>query len=134
MRRVGGWLGLGLLVSILAVGGCASSHEEKERTESDVEDLRPVPPEPDPELVAQGEKLFAELNCGACHRVSGSEEPPRGPEEGPDLAGIGLKRTESWLRSHILNPRPHKVDSPMPGFAVTDDQLDAIVAYLESLR
>ncbi len=134
MVRLSIWVGFGLLVVGLSTFGCASSEETPSEPAEKAEDMNPIPPEPDPELAAAGEKLFSEFNCKACHQVTGGDEAARGPEDGPDLHGIGLKRTQAWLRSHILNPRPHTVDSPMPGFAVNEDQLDAVVAYLQSLR
>ncbi|MEQ8766112.1 MAG: cytochrome c [Planctomycetota bacterium] len=118
---------------LLMLCACQSSDEKAPTAPDDISMETPLA-EPDPEMAAQGEDLFGKLNCKACHQTTGGEEAARGPEEGPNLGGIGMRRAASWLRSHILNPRPHTVDSPMPGFTVTDDQLDALVAYLQSLQ
>jgi cytochrome c5 len=51
----------------------------------------------DEELAEQGEKLFREKGCSACHafgvRMSG-----------PDLKGVSMRRTAEWMEHQILEP------------------------------
>jgi cytochrome c oxidase subunit 2 len=89
-----------------------------------------------------GKELFASLGCATCHRfdVQG---------RGPNLAGIYNKpvlledgRTvtadENYVRESILNPTAKIVNGfkqIMPTFQgiVSDEQLNALVAYVKSL-
>ena len=74
-----------------------------------------------------GKELFASLGCATCHRfdVQG---------RGPNLAGI----YENYVRESILNPTAKIVNDfkpIMPTFQgiVSDEQLNALVAYVKSL-
>jgi len=89
-----------------------------------------------------GKELFASLGCATCHRfdVQG---------RGPDLTGVYNKpvlledgRTviadENYLRESIVNPTAKIVNGfkpVMPTFQgiVSDEQLNALVAYVKSL-
>ena len=94
-------------------------------------------------LAVTGEKLFAEMGCGTCHR---SDTQGRGP----DLAGLYGKKVlledgrtltadEDYLRESILTPGAKIVSGfkpIMPTFQglVGDEQLNALVAYIKSLN
>jgi len=99
---------------------------------------------PPPESpAAAGEKLFTELNCVTCHR-------PDSAGRGPVLVGIFGKPVklatgdtvvadESYVRESILNPAARVVagyQPVMPTYQgqVTEEQLIALVAYVESLQ
>ncbi|MFY9560799.1 MAG: cytochrome c oxidase subunit II [Terriglobales bacterium] len=93
-------------------------------------------------LAVTGEKLFSELGCVTCHR---SDTQGRGP----NLAGVFGKpvlledgRTvtadENYVRESILEPGAKIVQGfkpVMPTFQgqVSDEQLNALVAYVKSL-
>jgi cytochrome c oxidase subunit 2 len=93
-------------------------------------------------LAVTGQRLFAELGCSTCHR---SDTQGRGP----DLLGLFAKtvlledgRTvtadENYLRESILTPGAKVVSGfkpIMPTFQgmVSDEQLNALVAYIKSL-
>src|SRR5215471_19766695 len=93
-------------------------------------------------LSATGEKIFAELGCATCHR---SDTQGRGP----NLQGVFGKpvqledgRTitadENYLRESILDPGSKVVKGfkpVMPTFQglVSEEQLNALVAYLKSM-
>ncbi|HWT78282.1 MAG TPA: cytochrome c, partial [Candidatus Methylomirabilis sp.] len=94
-------------------------------------------------LTVTGEKLFSELGCVTCHR---SDTQGRGP----NLAGVFGKsvlledgRTvtadEDYVRESILDPAAKVVKGfkpVMPTFQgqVSDEQLNALVAYVKSLN
>jgi cytochrome c oxidase subunit 2 len=94
-------------------------------------------------LAVTGEKLFSELGCITCHR---SDTQGRGP----NLVGVFGKpvlledgRTvnadENYVRESILEPAAKIVNGfkpVMPTFQgqVTDEQLNALVAYVKSLN
>jgi cytochrome c oxidase subunit 2 len=93
-------------------------------------------------LSATGEKLFAELGCATCHR---NDTQGRGPSlqgvfGSPVLLADGRTVTadENYVRESILDPGAKVVNGfkpVMPTFQglVTEEQLNALVAYVKSL-
>jgi cytochrome c oxidase subunit 2 len=93
-------------------------------------------------LSATGEKIFAELGCPTCHR---SDIQGRGPNlQGLFGKSVQLQdgRTviadENYIRESILDPGAKIVSGYkplMPTFQglVTEEQLNALVAYIKSL-
>jgi len=95
-----------------------------------------------PPLQETGQQLFASLGCSTCHRTDVQGR-------GPNLTGIYNKpvlledgRTviadENYVRESILNPTAKIVSGfkpVMPTFQgiVSDEQLNALVAYVKSL-
>jgi cytochrome c oxidase subunit II len=91
--------------------------------------------------VAQGKSLAQSKGCVACHTVTGA------PGVGPTWKGLyGKTETmadgstalvdEAYLKEFILNPQARVVKgfSPiMPKIPLNDDELAAIVAYIQSL-
>jgi mono/diheme cytochrome c family protein len=92
-------------------------------------------------LTAADGKSLAQQYCSACHRVTQEQaQPPdvvvdtgSGPEtfQAPNFARIAARtdRTEAQLRERILNPH-----YPMRAQQFIPEELDAIVAYILSLR
>lgn len=92
--------------------------------------------------VAQGRALAQAKGCAACHTVDG------GPGVGPSWKGLFGKQEnlegggtvqvdEAFLRSFIRNPQSRDIKgfpNVMPPQPVTDAELDALVAYIQSLR
>jgi mono/diheme cytochrome c family protein len=92
-------------------------------------------PKPDPKLVQQGQKVFAENKCTMCHSIEG-----KGNKAGV-LDGVGSRLTEAEIREWLVNPAEMmKKAKPAPKRKVTQhpklspENLDALVAYLRSLR
>lgn len=77
----------------------------------------------DGELVATGRRLFL-MNCAHCHGDDATGD------EGPDLHG--LRKTDARLRLLISNGI--KGEMPRFGAKLAQGDLDALVAYLNSLR
>jgi cytochrome c oxidase subunit II len=89
-----------------------------------------------------GKALFAQLGCATCHR---SDVQGRGPNlnglyNKPVLLEDGrtVVADDNYLRESILNPTAKIVkgfNTAMPTFQgiVSDDQLNALVAYVKSL-
>ena len=71
-----------------------------------------------------GAQLFNERGCENCHRIAGY-----GGRRGPDLSTVGDRRTEEQLTIRIL-----KGGTNMPAFGstLTPDEVDALVAFLQS--
>jgi cbb3-type cytochrome oxidase cytochrome c subunit len=55
---------------------------------------------------------------------------------GPDLAGIGAKRTVDWLMEQIREPQSHRPGSRMPSYGdkISEEDLRALATYLASLK
>lgn len=98
---------------------------------------------------AAGRKVFAAMECFACHEVkgetfSGDAHPARRP--GPALTGMGAHHPAEYFAESIVNPNRVIVRgsgytgpdglSTMPSYAesMTVRQLVDVVAYLRSLR
>jgi cytochrome c oxidase subunit 2 len=97
---------------------------------------------PSAPLPEQGKQLFASLGCSTCHRF---DVQGRGPNlqnafGKPVLLGDGRTVTmdDNYVRESILNPTAKIVSGfkpIMPTFQglVSDEQLNALVAYVKSL-
>lgn len=92
--------------------------------------------------VAQGRALAQAKGCAACHTVDGSGgvgptwKGLFGKQE--NLEGGGTVHVdEAFLREFIRNPQSRDIKgfpNVMPPLPVTDTELDALVAYIKTLR
>ncbi len=90
--------------------------------------------------VAAGRHIFETEACTNCHTIAGTAA--RGTY-GPDLthlasrttiaAGAALNTPEN-LRAWIQNPDTFKPGAMMPAMQLDNEQIDELVAYLETLR
>lgn len=96
-----------------------------------------APAEPD---AAAGYAAFAALGCANCHAVRGT---PYQGQAGPDLTHLASRRTlaagtlpntRGDLAAWVADPQRVKPGNRMPPVPMTGPQLQAIVAYLESLN
>jgi cytochrome c oxidase subunit II len=87
-----------------------------------------------------GERVFEATACVNCHTVSGT---PAIGKFGPDLTHLmsrdtiaagAAPNTPETLRLWIKNPDAIKPGSKMPAMGLSDQDLDAVTAYLETLR
>jgi cytochrome c oxidase subunit 2 len=90
--------------------------------------------------VADGRRVFESTACINCHTVSGTVATG---QFGPDLThlmsrdtiGSGIiPNTVDNLRAWIRNPDSLKPGSRMPSMGLTDQDVDAVTAYLATLR
>ena len=89
---------------------------------------------------SQGQRIFETTACINCHTVEGTVA---NGHFGPDLthlmsrdtiaAGAAMNTPEN-LRQWILNPNAIKPGSLMPAMQLSDQDLDALTAYLGTLR
>jgi cytochrome c oxidase subunit 2 len=99
--------------------------------------------EPPPgSAAAEGAELFQQFpggSCLACHGIGSNE----GDRVGPNLSHFGSRTTfgagmfpndpellERWLR----NPGAMKAGAKMPNYNLSNDHIEALVAYLQSLE
>lgn len=101
-----------------------------------------APPGEGGEAAGQGEALFQELGCGGCHMAQDTSIAPSlvgvAGETVPLEDGSTITADEEYLRQSIVEPLAHIVQGYqpiMPSFAdrVDDEQLAALVAYIQSL-
>ena len=93
----------------------------------------------DPKVKA-GKHVFETTSCINCHAVSGTAADGR---FGPDLSHLmsrhtiasgAAENTPANLRLWIQNPDAIKPGSLMPAMKLSDADLDAVTAYVETLR
>jgi cytochrome c oxidase subunit 2 len=93
-------------------------------------------------LAAQGERLYRQLGCAACHSAGSTVRAPALDglygKAVPQSDGAVILADEAYLRDSILKPRARIVagyDSVMPSYEgkITEDELIAVVAYIKSL-
>jgi len=90
--------------------------------------------------VSEGQRIFETTACINCHTVSGTVASGR---FGPDLTHLmsrdtiaagAASNTPENLRLWIRNPNAIKPGSLMPAMELEEKDLDALTAYLETLR
>ena len=93
------------------------------------------------DLARRGEQLFMTGACAGCHTIAGT---PAQATVGPNLTRFGsrltvgagvLENTPEHLARWVRNAQEIKIGVAMPSFTnLSQDQIDALVAYLESLK
>jgi cytochrome c oxidase subunit 2 len=95
---------------------------------------------PSNEKEKRGYALFMSNTCIMCHNISGT---PANGQVGPDLSHVGsrpriagayLQNNRTNLVHWILNAQQIKAGSRMPEHHLAEEEVDAIAAYLESLK
>lgn len=98
-------------------------------------------------LAAEGKALFESAGCIACHAINGFSSTAGGPANvrvGPNLTHFASRKTfagglfdnadaealAAWLR----NPQAAKQGAQMPNLGLSEEQIEALVAYLQSLK
>lgn len=101
---------------------------------------RAVAPAPSTQAAAEGERVFMREACAGCHTIRGTQAVGA---LGPDLTDFGARRwigavtvrnTPSQLATWIRDSQHAKPGNLMPPFALDDEDIDALVAYLQELR
>jgi cytochrome c oxidase subunit 2 len=89
---------------------------------------------------AKGLALFQQLSCASCHAVKGTSATA---QVAPDLTHIAGRRqlaagivdnTPDNLHRWLANPGSVKPGVLMPNFNLTDEQVNQLVAYFETLK
>ena len=92
------------------------------------------------DVVSEGQRVFETTACINCHAVAGTMAKGR---FGPDLTHLmsretiaagAAQNTPENLRRWIQRPDAIKPGSLMPAMELNDRELDAVTAYLETLR
>jgi cytochrome c oxidase subunit 2 len=80
-------------------------------------------------LVEQGKKLFVSQGCYGCHTVGAMGTPI-----GPDLTHEGRRRSEAYLLAWLRDPTSQKPTAHMPRIELAPGDIEALAAFLDSLR
>ncbi len=78
----------------------------------------------------QAKRLMIESGCHGCHEIKGYTELPK---VGPELGRIAQKTNPQWIYRWVRNPKDYNPHTRMPTFLFTDDQAEAVTAYLMGL-
>lgn len=96
--------------------------------------------QPDDPVKARGQQLFLSSRCVICHKIVGT---PAGSIAGPDLTHVAsrqtigagtLPNTRDHLSSWIANPQQIKPGIRMPPNNFNSEDIESLLAYLESLQ
>jgi cytochrome c oxidase subunit II len=80
-------------------------------------------------LIEQGKQLFFTQGCFGCHTVGKVGTPI-----GPDLSHVGAQYALSYLTGWLRDPASQKHTAHMPKIDLTEEEIQALAAYLSSLR
>jgi mono/diheme cytochrome c family protein len=86
------------------------------------------------DLKAKGEKVYADQKCSLCHSITG-----KGNAKGA-LDGVGSQLSEADIRAWITDAAGMTTKSgatrkpAMKQYSLQKDEVDALVAYLTSLK
>jgi cytochrome c oxidase subunit II len=95
---------------------------------------------PTDSLMARGQQVFLSKPCVMCHTIRGT---PAGSRVGPELTHIATRPTiaagtlemnRGNLAGWVVDAQSIKPGSRMPPNSLTSEELDALLAYLESLK
>ena len=96
--------------------------------------------EPADAKAVRGKELFQSTSCAMCHAIQGTLA---NAQKGPDLTHVAsrqtlaagtLKNTPQELAGWITNPQTYKPGTNMPATHLSAEDIDALVAYLGSLK
>lgn len=79
--------------------------------------------------VAAGKEIYQEYACYGCHKIAG-----KGGEMGPDLSDVGSRLQPEYLAAFLQNPQTFIPGTPMKISALWEEEVQALVAYLMSLK
>jgi len=75
-------------------------------------------------------RLVGESGCFGCHEIKGYLDMPK---IGPQLNQLVVKDSPDWLFRWVRNPKDYNPHTRMPNFKFSDDQAQAIAAFLWSV-
>jgi cytochrome c oxidase subunit II len=114
--------------------------EPREDFEAWVEREKQPAPEPQTDPAFQGQQVFMETTCHFCHTIQGTNAAG---VVGPDLTHIAsrltlaagsLENNRGNMGGWIMDPQSLKPGVLMPPTDLTGEELQALLAYLDTLR
>jgi cytochrome c oxidase subunit 2 len=114
--------------------------ETKNEFDRWIQEQQKVPAPPVDSIGQRGMRLFSERACASCHSISGTAAISH---IGPDLTHLAsrktlisgvLPNTQRNIYLWLQNPQKLKKGSHMPNFILSNNELEALVKYLEELK
>jgi len=84
---------------------------------------------PGPAVMERGEAAFRKNGCYGCHIIQKFGTPI-----GPNLTQVGRKYQPEYLARWLRDPSQQRPSAHMPALELTEDDVQALAAYLGSLR
>lgn len=81
---------------------------------------------------AAGKKVFEQRKCILCHSVGNQKGAM--VKLGGALDDVGAKRDATWLKAYLSDPKSKIPTAKMPKYKYTDQDLEALVHYMLSLK
>jgi mono/diheme cytochrome c family protein len=78
----------------------------------------------------RAKQMLSESGCFGCHEIKGFLDVPK---IGPEINNMAAKTKPEWLFRWVRNPKDYNPHTRMPNFRFTDDQAEAVTAYLTSI-
>ncbi len=78
---------------------------------------------------ARGKAIFEREGCNECHGDGGV-----GTAAAPALIGVGSRHDRATLQALLRSPAPKMLAGGMPPVTIPDDELNQLIAYLQSLK
>ena len=76
-----------------------------------------------------GKQYFMNSGCYGCHTVG-----KMGTPIGPNLSRVGAKYSRAYIERWLRDPAAQRPNAHMPALELTEDQVEALAAFLVSLR
>jgi cytochrome c oxidase subunit II len=114
--------------------------ESPEAFEAWASGQRQVSPPPADPQAQRGQQVFLTSTCTQCHAVQGTTANATvGPNlthvaSRPYIAAGSLRNTRDHLKQWILDPQRFKPGNRMPMHNFSDEDVNALVSYLETLK
>jgi cytochrome c oxidase subunit 2 len=114
--------------------------EPMQKFQTWIQQQRAPAAEPTTDLERRGQQVFLQSPCVTCHTIRGT---PAGSHVGPELTHVAsrltvaagtLPNTRGHLAGWIVNAQSIKPGSRMPPNVLEADDLQAVLAYVRSLR
>lgn len=87
--------------------------------------------EPETEIAAEGQEVFQSADCGSCHTIRGTDASG---DSAPDLTHLASRKLSvDDLHRWLSDPHDVREGTTMPDPNLSESEVDALVAYLESL-
>ncbi|MBI2618717.1 MAG: c-type cytochrome [Ignavibacteriales bacterium] len=75
-------------------------------------------------------QVILESGCYGCHEIKGYTDLPK---LGPVLNALPAKTTPEWIFRWVRNPKEYNPHTRMPNFQFSDEDAEAVTAYLVSI-
>lgn len=118
-----------ILLTALLFASCGRQQQQQNATASASKEQTKATQKVANPKIERGKAVYDEVGCAVCHAVGGI-----GGKTGPSLDGIGKKYDAEKMKEILLKPQTLNPNTLMPPFEGSEEDLEALVAYLMSLK